>query len=346
MNIAGRKIGVGAAPFIIAELSGNHDQSLDKALSMIDAAAAAGADAIKLQTYSPDTITLNVHEGDFFINDPGSLWHGHSLHQLYEKAMTPWEWHEPLFARAKQLGLIAFSSPFDLTAVEYLESLDVPCYKIASFENTDHGLIAAVAKTGKPVILSTGMASQAELAESVEVLRANGCSDFVLLKCTSQYPARPRDANLSTIPHLKQLFNCEVGLSDHTTGIGVSVAAVALGATVIEKHFVLDRSEGGVDAEFSMEPAEFKSLVDECVRAHDAVGKVHYGCTEKEVASRVHRRSLYIAEDMKAGERLTKENLRSVRPGAGLPTKHLPILLGRSITQDAKKGTPMNWDLI
>lgn len=346
MNIAGRKIGVGAAPFIIAELSGNHDQSLDKALSMIDAAAAAGADAIKLQTYSPDTITLNVHEGDFFINDPGSLWHGHSLYQLYEKAMTPWEWHEPLFARAKQLGLIAFSSPFDLTAVEYLDSLDVPCYKIASFENTDHGLIAAVAKTGKPVILSTGMASQAELAESVEVLRANGCNDFVLLKCTSQYPARPRDANLSTIPHLKQLFNCEVGLSDHTTGIGVSVAAVALGATVIEKHFVLDRSEGGVDAEFSMEPAEFKSLVGECVRAHDAVGKVHYGCTEKEVASRIHRRSLYIAEDMKAGERLTKENLRSVRPGAGLPTKHLPVLLGRAITQDAKKGTPMSWDLI
>jgi len=346
MNIAGRKIGVGVPPFIIAELSGNHDQSLDKALSMIDAAAAAGADAIKLQTYSPDTITLNVHEGDFFINDPGSLWHGHSLYQLYEKAMTPWEWHEPLFARAKQLGLIAFSSPFDLTAVEYLESLDVPCYKIASFENTDHGLIAAVAKTGKPVILSTGMASQAELAESVEVLRANGCNDFVLLKCTSQYPARPRDANLSTIPHLKQLFNCEVGLSDHTTGIGVSVAAVALGATVIEKHFVLDRSEGGVDAEFSMEPAEFKSLVDECVRAHDAVGKVHYGCTEKEMASRVHRRSLYIAEDMKTGERFTKENLRSVRPGAGLPTKHLPVLLGRAIKQDAKKGTPMSWNLI
>src|SRR5690554_140856 len=346
MNIAGRKIGVGVPPFIIAELSGNHDQSLDKALSMIDAAAAAGAHAIKLQTYTADTITLDVHEREFFIDNPESLWHGSSLYQLYQKAYTPWEWHEPLFARAKQLGLIAFSSPFDLTAVEYLESLDVPCYKIASFENTDHGLIAAVAKTGKPVILSTGMASQAELAESDEVLRANGCNDFVLLKCTSQYPARPRDANLSTIPHLKQLFNCEVGLSDHTTGIGVSVAAVALGATVIEKHFVLDRSEGGVDAEFSMEPAEFKSLVDECVRAHDAVGKVHYGCTEKEMASRVHRRSLYIAEDMKTGERFTKENLRSVRPGAGLPTKHLPVLLGRAIKQDAKKGTPMSWNLI
>lgn len=346
MNIAGRKIGAEHKPFIIAELSGNHDQSLDKALAMVDAAAAAGADAIKLQTYSPETITLNVHEGDFYISDPDSLWHGYSLYQLYEKAMTPWEWHEPLFNRAKQLGLIAFSSPFDLTAVDYLESLDVPCYKIASFENTDHGLIAAVAKTGKPVILSTGMASQAELAESVEVLRANGCQDFVLLKCTSQYPARPRDANLATIPHLKELFNCEVGLSDHTIGIGVSVAAVALGASVIEKHFVLDRAEGGVDAEFSMEPAEFKSLVDECSRAYDAVGTVHYGCTEQEVASRVHRRSLYIAEDMQAGEVITAKNLRSVRPGAGLPTKYLPVLLGRKIKQAAKKGTPMRWKLI
>lgn len=346
MNIAGRKIGAEHKPFIIAELSGNHDQSLDKALAMVDAAAAAGADAIKLQTYSPETITLNVHEGDFYINNPDSLWHGYSLYQLYEKAMTPWEWHEPLFNRAKQLGLIAFSSPFDLTAVDFLESLEVPCYKIASFENTDHGLIAAVAKTGKPVILSTGMASQAELAESVEVLRANGCQDFVLLKCTSQYPARPRDANLATIPHLKELFNCEVGLSDHTIGIGVSVAAVALGASVIEKHFVLDRAEGGVDAEFSMEPAEFKSLVDECLRAYDAVGKVHYGCTEQEVASRVHRRSLYIAEDMKAGEVLTEINLRSVRPGAGLPTKYLTRLLGRKIKHSAQKGTPMSWDLI
>lgn len=346
MIIAGRKVGAGQPPFIIAELSGNHDQSLDKALSMIDAAAAAGVDAIKLQTYSPETITLDVHEGDFFIDNPESLWHGHSLYQLYEKAMTPWEWHEPLFNRAKQLGLIAFSSPFDLTAVDYLESLDVPCYKIASFENTDHGLIAAVAKTGKPVILSTGMATQAELAEAVEVLRGNGCENFVLLKCTSQYPARPKDANLATIPHLKELFNCEVGLSDHSTGIGVAVAAVALGATVIEKHFVLDRAEGGVDAEFSMEPAEFKSLVDECNRAYDAVGKVHYGCTEQEVASRVHRRSLYIAEDMQAGDVLTTKNLRSVRPGAGLPTKHLEVLLGRTLKQSAKKGTPMSWDLV
>ena len=346
MNIAGRKIGAGHAPFIIAKLSGNHDQSLDKALAMIDAAAAAGADAIKLQTYSPDTMTLDVHKGDIFIDEINSQWHGHSLYQLYEKAMTPWEWHKPLFSRAQQLGLIAFSSPFDLTAVAFLEELNVPCYKIASFENTDHGLIAAVAKTGKPVILSTGMASLAELAESVEVLRAHGCHNFVLLKCTSHYPAQPSDANLATLAHLKQLFNCEVGLSDHTTGIGVSVAAVALGASMIEKHFVLDRSAGGVDAEFSMEPYEFKNLVDECQRAQHAIGQVHYGCTAQEVASRTHRRSLYIATDLKAGERLNEQNLRSVRPGAGLPTKYLPLLLDKKIKKDAAKGTPMSWDLV
>ncbi|WP_113907260.1 pseudaminic acid synthase [Aliidiomarina celeris] len=346
MKIGNYSIGEAHSPFIIAELSGNHDQSLDKALTMVEAAAAAGAHAIKLQTYTADTITLDVHEREFFIDNPESLWHGSSLYQLYQKAYTPWEWHKPIFDRAHQLGLIAFSSPFDLTAVDYLESLDVPCYKIASFENTDHGLIAAVAKTGKPVIVSTGMATQAELAEAVEVLRDNGCENFVLLKCTSHYPARPKDANLLTIPHLRSLFNCEVGLSDHTAGIGVSVAAVALGATVIEKHFVLDRGEGGVDAEFSMEPHEFKALVQECQRAHDALGKVHYGCTEQEVASRKHRRSLYIAEDLKAGDVLTETNLRSVRPGLGLPTKYLPVLLGRAVKKDVAKGTAMRWDLV
>lgn len=346
MHIGCFKIGVDCDPFIIAELSGNHDQSLDKALSMVDAAAATGVHAIKLQTYTADTITLDLHEGDFYIDNPDSIWHGHSLYQLYQKAMTPWEWHQPIFERAQQQGLIAFSSPFDLTAVDYLESLNVPCYKIASFENTDHELIAAVARTGKPVILSTGMASQAELAESVEVLRNNGCEDFVLLKCTSHYPACPKDANLLTIPHLRKLFDCEVGLSDHTAGIGVSVAAVALGASVIEKHFVLDRAEGGVDAEFSMEPNEFRMLVKECQRAHDAIGNVHYGCTVKEIESRKHRRSLFIAEDMQAGEIFTKHNLRSVRPGTGLPAKYLSVFLGRIIKQDAKKGTPLSWDLL
>lgn len=339
-------VGPDQPPFIIAELSGNHDQSLDKALLMVEAAAKCGADAIKLQTYTPDTITLDVHDNEFFIDNPDSLWHGSSLYNLYKQAMTPWEWHKPLFDRAKELGMLAFSSPFDLTAVDYLEQLDVPCYKIASFENIDHGLIAAVARTGKPVIVSTGMATQTELAEAVEVLQRSGCKDIILLKCTSNYPARPVDANLNTIPHLAALFDCQVGLSDHTAGIGVSVAAVALGATVIEKHFVLDRSEGGVDAAFSMEPAEFTLLVSECNKARDALGKVHYGCTAKEVASRVHRRSLYIAKDMQAGDIFTVENLRSVRPGLGLAPKYLPQFLGRKVKQDVAMGTPLSWDLL
>ena len=346
IRLGNRAIGPNEAPFIIAELSGNHDQSLDKALAMVDAAAKCGADAIKLQTYTPDTITLDLHQNEFYIDNPDSLWHGYSLYKLYEKAMTPWQWHKPLFDRAKALGMLAFSSPFDLSAVDYLQQLDVPCYKIASFENIDHALLAAVARTGKPVIVSTGMASQVELAEAVEVLRANGCNDIILLKCTSNYPARPVDANLTTIPHLAQLFNCQVGLSDHTMGVGVSVAAVALGATVIEKHFVLDRSEGGIDAEFSMEPAEFSLLVSECRKAKDALGKVHYGCTDKEIASRIHRRSLYIAKDMQAGDVFTPENLRSVRPGLGLAPKYLPQFLGRKVKQDVKMGTPLSWELI
>jgi pseudaminic acid synthase len=346
IKLGNRIIGPDEPPFIIAELSGNHDQSLDKALAMIDAAAKSGADAIKLQTYTPDTITLNFHQNEFYINNPDSLWHGYSLYKLYEKAMTPWEWHKPLFDRAKELGMLAFSSPFDLSAVNFLEQLEVPCYKIASFENIDHELIAAVALTGKPVIISTGMASQVELAEAVEVLRTNGCQDIILLKCTSNYPARPIDANLKTIPHLATLFNCQAGLSDHTTGIGVSVAAVALGATVIEKHFVLDRSEGGVDAEFSMEPAEFTLLVSECRKAKDALGKVNYGCTNKEISSRIYRRSLYIAEDMKAGEIFTPQNLRSVRPGLGLAPKYLQHFLGRPIKKDVEMGTPLSWEMI
>jgi pseudaminic acid synthase len=339
-------VGPDQPPFIIAELSGNHDQSLDKALLMVEAAAKCGADAIKLQTYTPDTITLDVHDNEFFIDNPDSLWHGSSLYNLYQQAMTPWEWHKPLFDRAKELGMLAFSSPFDLTAVDYLEQLDVPCYKIASFENIDHGLIAAVARTGKPVIISTGMATQAELAEAVDVLQRNGCNDIILLKCTSNYPARPIDANLNTIPHLAALFDCQVGLSDHTAGIGVSVAAVALGATVIEKHFVLDRSEGGIDSAFSMEPDEFSLLVSECRKAKDALGKVHYGCTDKEIASRIHRRSLYIAKDMQAGDIFTAENLRSVRPGLGLAPKYLPQFLGRKVKQDVTMGTPLSWELI
>ena len=346
ITIGDIQIGPGRAPFIIAEMSGNHGQSLDKAYRLIDAAAEAGAHAIKLQTYTPDTITLDCHEGEFFIEDPNSLWKGNSLYNLYKEAMTPWEWHEELFDYAKTKGLMAFSTPFDLTAVDFLETLDPPCYKVASFENTDHAILAAVAKTGKPVIVSTGMASQSEIAESVEVLRANGCEDLVLLKCTSNYPANPIDANLKTIPHLSELFDCQVGLSDHTLGVGVAVAAVALGATVIEKHFVLDRNGGEVDAEFSLEPYELKLLVEETARAAVAIGKVNYGATEREKASLVHRRSLYIAKDLKAGDVLNEDNLRSVRPGLGLAPKYLPLLLGKKVTRNVSKGTPMNWELL
>lgn len=346
ITIGHRQVGSDHPPFIIAEMSGNHGQSIEKAKALIDAAAKAGAHALKLQTYTPDTITLDVHEREFFIADPNSLWQGNSLYNLYQEAMTPWEWHQELFDYASSKGLVAFSTPFDLTAVDFLESLNVPCYKIASFENIDHALLAAVAKTGKPVIMSTGMASQTELAESVDVLRAAGCKDLILLKCTSNYPARPVDANLRTIPHLAELFNCQVGLSDHTPGVGVAVAAVALGATVVEKHFVLDRNGGEVDAEFSLEPHEIKMLVEETERAWTALGKVYYGCTDKELASRVHRRSLYIAEDVKAGDILTEKNLRSVRPGLGLAPKYLPLLLGKVVKVDAPKGTPMSWELI
>ncbi|RVU41339.1 pseudaminic acid synthase [Rheinheimera riviphila] len=340
------QVGAAHRPLIIAELSGNHDQSLDKALAMVDAAAAAGAQAIKLQTYTADTMTLDIDSGEFFIDNPESLWAGTSLYKLYQIAHTPWDWHQAIFERANSHGMLAFSTPFDLTAVDFLESLNVPCYKIASFENTDHALLAAVAKTGKPVIMSTGMASIAELADAVDVLKRHGCNELMLLKCTSNYPARPVDANLLTIPHLAQLFDCQAGLSDHTTGIGVSIAAVALGATVIEKHFVLDRSEGGVDAEFSLEPFEMKQLVDETERAWTALGKVHYGVTDKEIASRKHRRSLYISTDLAAGTVLSAENLRAIRPGLGLAPKYLELVLGRQVKADVKRGTALSWDLL
>lgn len=346
ITIGNKTIGPGLPPFIIAEMSGNHGQSKEKAMALIDAAAETGAHAIKFQTYTPDTITLDVHDNEFFIADANSLWEGNSLYNLYKEAMTPWEWHKELFDYATSKGLIAFSTPFDLSAVDFLETLNPPCYKIASFENIDHGLLAKVARTGKPVIVSTGMATQAELAESVDVLRENGCKDLILLKCTSNYPARPVDANLKTIPHLSELFDCQVGLSDHTPGVGVAVAAVALGATVVEKHFVLDRAGGEVDAAFSLEPHEVKLLVEETERAAVALGKVTYGATEKEKASMVHRRSLYIAQDIEAGTVLTEQNLRSVRPGLGLPPKYLDRLLGKPVTRQVKKGTPMSWDLI
>jgi len=346
MNIAHKRIGLKQAPFIIAEMSGNHNQSLERALEIIEAAATSGVHAIKLQTYTADTMTLDLAEGEFFIDDPNSLWKGNSLHTLYEKAHTPWEWHGPIFERARQLGLIAFSSPFDETAVDFLESLDVPCYKIASFENTDIPLIKKVAATGKPMIISTGMATVAELDETVRTVRATGCKDLVLLKCTSTYPTTPENSNLLTIPHMRELFNCEVGLSDHTMGIGASVAAVALGATVIEKHFTLDRSDGGVDSTFSLEPAELAQLVIETERAWQALGRVVYGPTKAEKRAVMQRRSIYVAKDLKAGEVLTKENLRCIRPAYGLAPRHYERLLGKTVRCDVKKGTPMRWDLI
>lgn len=339
-------LGEGRAPFIVAELSGNHGGSLEKALQLVDAAAESGADAVKLQTYTADTMTLNIQEGEFIISDPKSLWVGESLHNLYQRAHTPWEWHEPIMDRAKARGLMCFSSPFDDTAVDFLESLEVPIYKVASFEIVDLPLIAKVAATGKPLILSTGMATVSEIAEAVETARKNGCSDLMLLKCTSNYPADPSDSNLSTIPHLREMFGCEVGLSDHTLGNGVAVASVALGASLIEKHFTLSRKNGGVDSSFSMDPAGLRSLREETEEAWKAVGTVHYGPTENERNAVLRRRSLYIAEDLAKGDTLRSENLRRVRPGHGLPTKYYERLLGRKVNQDVKKGTPVSWELI
>jgi pseudaminic acid synthase len=346
IKIKDRKIGQGYSPFIIAEMSGNHNQSLEKALEIVEAAAQTGVHALKLQTYTAETITLDVEEGEFYINDANSLWKGTSLHKLYQQAYTPWEWHKPIFDRCQALGIICFSTPFDETAVDFLESLDVPLYKIASFENIHLPLIRKVASTRKPMIISTGMASIAELDETVRTAREAGCQDIILLKCTSTYPATPENSNLLTIPHLRELFDVQVGLSDHTMGVGVAVASVALGATVIEKHFTLRRADGGVDSAFSMEPEEMCQLVVESERAWKALGRIQYGATAAEQASLVFRRSLYIAKDMKAGDVLTSENLRAVRPGLGLPPKYYELLLGKTVNQDAKKGTPMDWSLL
>jgi len=333
-------------PFVIAEMSGNHNQSLDRALEIVEAAAKAGAHALKLQTYTADTMTLAINEGEFFISDEQSLWKGNSLHDLYELAHTPWEWHETIIGRASELGMVCFSTPFDESAVDFLEGLEVPAYKIASFENVHLPLIRRVAATGKPVIISTGMATLAEIDDAVRAAREAGCRELILLKCTSTYPATPENSNVLTIPHLRALFGCEVGLSDHTMGVGASVAAVAHGATVIEKHFTLSRADGGVDSNFSLEPDELRALVVETERAWQSLGQVTYGPGEAEKKSMIFRRSIYIAADMKAGDVLTSENLRCVRPGMGLPPKYYDMLLGRRVNRDVKKGTPMGWGLI
>lgn len=346
MKILDRYIGPGRRPYLIAEMSGNHNQSLERALEIVDAAAAHGADAIKLQTYTADTMTLNVRAPGFVIDNPESLWAGRQLYELYQEAHTPWEWHRPIVERAASHGVHCFSTPFDNTSVDFLESLGVPAYKIASFENIDLPLIRRVAATGKPVIISTGMATAAEIDEAVRAAREAGCRDLVLLKCTSTYPATAENSHISTIPHMRTLFGCEVGLSDHTLGCGVSVAATALGATVIEKHFTLRRSDGGVDSTFSMEPHELRQLREETERAAQALGQIRYGPTDAEMKSLVLRRSLYIAKDMKAGDVLTRENLRCIRPGFGLPPKHLDTLLGLRVARDITAGTPMDWPLV
>ncbi|MDV2583343.1 pseudaminic acid synthase [Alkalibacillus haloalkaliphilus] len=346
INLGSRKIGPTHEPFIIAEMSGNHNHSLERALQIVEEAANSGAHALKLQTYTADTMTLNIENPDFFISDEDNLWKGNSLYKLYQQAYTPWDWHEPIFDRAYELGLIPFSTPFDETAVDFLEELNVPFYKIASFENNDLPLIKKVAATGKPMIISTGMATLAELEETVKAARESGCNDLILLKCTSTYPATPENTNILTIPHMRELFDVQVGLSDHTLGTGVAVASIALGATVVEKHFTLNRAEGGVDAAFSMEPSEMHALVNESKRAWQALGKISYGPTEAEENSLKFRRSIYVAKEIQAGELLTKDNIRVVRPGYGLSPKYYETVLGQRANQKLTAGTPLSWDMI
>lgn len=346
INIAGVEIGDQCKPFIVAELSGNHQQDFSLAEQMIEAAAAAGADAIKLQTYTPDTMTLNLQKKDFVIGESGSLWQGQNLYDLYAKASTPWEWHKPLFEKAHSLGLIAFSSPFDESAVDFLESLDVPCYKIASFENNDIPLIKKVAMTGKPVIVSIGMATLSDVELLLSTIRATGNEQVILLKCTSNYPADASDSNLATIPHMKETFACPVGLSDHATGIGVSLAGVALGACLIEKHFVLDRSKGGVDSDFSIEPEELRLLSSEAKKIPSAIGGICYGGTKNEQQSKKYRRSIYSSEDITSGEIFNRNNARVIRPGFGLQPKYYEEILGRKARGPIAKGTPLDWSLI
>lgn len=332
-------------PLIIAEISGNHNGSLDRALEIVRAAASAGAHAVKIQTYTADTITLNVDTPAFRVSEGHALWASRTLYDLYQEAHTPWEWHKPIFDRARELGLLAFSTPFDETAVDFLESLDVPLYKIASLEIVDLPLIAQVSRTGKPVILSVGTASIAEVAAAVETARSAGCDDLTLLACTSSYPAEPDDANLRRIPVMAEMFGVKVGLSDHTLGVGVSVAAAALGASVIEKHFTLRRADGGVDSAFSLEPEELRQLVDACDFAARALGSASVWTTSAESESLRLRPSLYVSADVRAGDRATSENVRSVRPAGGLPPAEIDRVLGRAFASDAPLGTPVSWDL-
>lgn len=339
-------IGENHKPFIIAEMSGNHNHSIDKAFEIIDAAAASGAHAVKLQTYTADTLTIDSSNDDFLIKDDKSLWKGRKLYELYQEAYTPWEWHKALFDRCKKLGMICFSTPFDDTSVDFLLDLGVDVFKIASFENNHLPLLKKVAKTGKPVIMSTGISSLADIELSVKTLKENGCKDLILLKCTSTYPATPENTNISTIPHMSELFDCHVGLSDHTLGIGVAVGSVSFGAKVIEKHFTIDRSQGGVDSAFSLEPSEFKMLVEESERAFLAIGKVTYGIMDAELKSKKFKRSIYIVKDLKKGDVITEENIRIIRPGLGLSPKYFDLLLGKRVKQNINRGTAFTFNLI
>lgn len=346
LAIGDRLIGREHAPFVIAEMSGNHNGSLARALEIVDAIAATGAQALKLQTYTADTMTLDCDHPDFVIGEPDSLWYGRKLYDLYDEAHTPWSWHKPIFERARERGMLAFSTPFDDSAVDFLDELGVPCFKIASFENADLPLIRKAASKGKPLIISTGMASLAAIGEAVDVARTAGAPDVVLLKCTSTYPASPADSHLLTIPHMREAFGCEVGISDHTLGIGAALAAVSLGGTVIEKHVTLLRADGGVDSAFSLEPAELKMLVEESERVRLALGQVHYGPSAKEKASLKYRRSLYVVADIKAGEAFSAQNIRAIRPGFGLAPKHYEAVLGRRAAKDIPRGTALSWDLL
>ena len=343
-DLAGRRVGAGQPPLIVAEMSGNHMGRLERALAMLRAARQAGVEAVKLQTYTAETLTLD-HDGPGFRIE-GGLWHGRTLHDLYQEAHTPWEWHEALFREGRRLGLIMFSTPFDETAVDLLEGLAVPAYKIASFELVDRPLIERVAATGKPVIMSTGMASLGEIDDAVTVARRAGCRDLALLHCVSGYPAPAADYNVRTIAHLGETFNVVAGLSDHTLGTATAVAAVALGAAIVEKHFTLCRADGGPDAAFSLEPAELQALVADCRTAWQALGDVAYGCRASERSGLVFRRSLYAVRDIAAGEALTRDGVRSIRPGFGLPPADLPRVLGRRARVAILRGTPLSWELI
>ena len=332
--------------FVIAEMSGNHNGSLDRAFEIVEAAAQSGVDALKLQTYTADTMTIDKKDGEFFISDKKSLWYGSSLYELYQKAYTPWQWHKPIFERCKELGVVCFSTPFDHTAVDFLEELGNPIYKIASFENNDIPLLEKVARTGKPVIMSTGLSTLDSLTLAVNTLKSNGCDDLTLLKCTSSYPSTPEYSNILTISDMKKRFACKVGISDHTLGIGAAIASVALGGSVIEKHFTLSRAEGGVDAAFSIEPAEMAQLVKEVKNAKLALGEVSYEINEQEWDSQCFKRSLYVVKDIKAGDKFSEQNVRSIRPGFGLEPKYYKDIIGKKAVCFLKKGMPLKLDFV